>query len=310
MTSTTTIKVKDGITWINIVNASKADLTQLKRKFKFLEIDLKDSYPNQNAQRPKFYLRHTYAFLILQFPIYNTKQRVVTPEEVDFFIGPDYIITCHKNKLPALVGFFNLCHSDRFYREQYLSDSTMTLLYEIIERLQENCYPMLDHLSLDVRNIEKNIFAGRERRMVTEILSIKRNVLNFRKSISSHKNVLKKVINSDRPFFPIKSSNVVFSHLIEHTKNIWEILDSQKEMIEALEDTNSSLVSFKLNDIMRTLTIFSVIILPLSLIAGIFGMNVVEMPIVSDAHAFWVLLGIMGVAGLGMLLFFKRKEWL
>jgi len=177
----TTIKSKDSsLTWINIVNAGKKEINYLARKYKFNELDLKDSFAAQYAQRPKFYHRNNYSFLILQFPVYNEKNRAIEPEELDFFISKDEVIIIHKNNLPPLVNFFNLCISDEFYRQQYLVGSNVALIYEIIVRLQEYCYPLLDHISLDIKNIEKNIFAGHERRMLTEILYTKRNILNYR----------------------------------------------------------------------------------------------------------------------------------
>lgn len=308
----TTLKSKSGgTTWINVINAQKKEIAELRRKFKFDDLDLRDSYGNHYAQRPKFYLRAGYCFLLLQFPVYNTKTRAIESEEVDFFIGDNYIITSHTHRLPPMIELYNLCHSDKFYRDQYLSGTTSQFLYEIISRLQEYCYPMLDHISLDIRNIEKNIFVGRERRMVNEILSIKRNVLSFRKSISAHKSVIKKIMIENAVYLPMDGTTSRYQHLVEHTKNIWEILDGQKEMIEALEDTNTTLVSFKLNDIMRTLTIFSVIVFPLTLLAAVFGMNtVVSMPFVDSHFGFWYIIGMMAVGSLVMYAFFRRKRWI
>ncbi len=306
----TILKSKEGLSWINIINADKKEIADLKRKFKFLDEDLADAYGKKYSQRPKYYQRGEYAFLVLQFPTYNTKTRTIRSEEVDFFITADTIITAHNGNLKPLVELFNLCSSTVFYRDQYLGNSAAGFVQEIVGRLQEYCYPMLDHLSLDVQNIEKNIFSGRERRMVTEILFIKRNILSFRQGISSHRNILKKMINDKSDFLDVAGAKDGYYGLIEHTKSLWEILENLKEMIEALEDTNSSLVSFRINDIMRTLTGFSVIVIPLTLMAGIFGMNVQQMPIVHNVYGFWYILVIMGTVSLAMFAFFKRKKWL
>ncbi|MFA5029307.1 MAG: magnesium transporter CorA family protein [Patescibacteria group bacterium] len=308
----TTLKSPTGnLAWINIISAQKKEIEYLRRKYKFNELDLKDSFASQYAQRPKFYQRQNYCFLILQFPFYNSKSRSIEPEEVDFFIGRDFVITVHKNNLPPLTEIFNLCSSDEFYCRQYLTGNNAALLYEIIVRLQEYCYPILDHISLDVKNIEKNIFAGHERRMVTEILNIKRNILNFRKIMENHKNVIQKIIHEGVEYFPVNKQKAYYNNLIEHTKNIWDLLNSHKEMIEALEDTNGSLVYFKLNDIMRTLTVFSVLILPLSLISGIFGMNtVIGMPFLDNQAGFWGVIILMLLTVLFLLFIFKKKKLL
>lgn len=322
--------VRSRLSWTNIINAQKKEIDYLKRKYKFSELDLKDSLAEHYAQRPKFYVRNGYHFLILQFPVYNKKTRIIEAEEIDFFIGKDYIITLHKNALSPLVELYNLCQSDSFYREQYFGDIT-SLLYEMLSNLQEYCYPMLDQISLSIKNIENNIFAGRERQMVTEILHVKRNILGYRKIMQSHKNVIQKMHRDKIQSAPLKKikllmnqpskghqdawveekTKIYFTDLIERTKEIWDNLGEQKEMIEALEDTNSSLVSFKLNDIMRTLTIFSVIILPLSFLSGVFGMNTTHaMPFLDDPLGFWMIVLIMLLVCLMMVLFFKRKKWL
>lgn len=312
LNNVTTLKSRGGnFNWINIVNAQKSEISYLRKKFKFSEIDLRDTYAKNTAQRPKFYVRGNYSFLILQFPVYNRKTRTIDAEEVDFFIGDHFFITAHKNNLPPLVELANCCLSDKFYLEQYLSENNTMLLYEIISRLQEYCYPIMDHTSLDIKNIESNIFAGREREMVKEILLIKRNILNFRQIMEAHKDVIQKLSRAEAPYLDGKTMKPFYFDLVEHTKNIWDILNGQKEMIEALEDTNTSLISFKLNDIMRVLTIISVIILPLSLLAGVFGMNTVTgMPFMNDSNGFLWIVGIMTVLAISMFIFFKKKRWI
>lgn len=311
-TNITTLKSgRGGFVWLNIVNAKREEISYLRKKYKFQEMDLRDSYANNIAQRPKFYSRNGYSFLILQFPLYNRKTRTVDAEEIDFFIGDGYIITCHKNNLPPIVELFNMCVADKFYREQYLVGDNITLLYEIVVRLQEYCYPIMDHMSLDVKNIENNIFNGREREMVREILLIKRNILNFRKIMEAHKDVLQKLMKTKITYLCTDQMKSYYSDLIEHTKNIWDILNGQKEIIEALEDTNTSLISFKLNDIMRTLTIFSVIVFPLTLLAAIFGMNTTNaMPFINHPFGFWIIICIMVLGALSLFIYFKKKRWI
>jgi magnesium transporter len=303
-----TIKSSKGsLQWINITNAKQKEIDYLKRKYKFKELDLEDSYAQKYAQRPKFHQRNNYFFLILQFPYYDRRSRAIRAEEIDFFITKNEIITVHKSNLQPIVDFFDECENNKFTRDQYFGTENASLLYEIIIRLQYYTYPILDHISLDTQNIEDNIFAGKERQMVDEILYVKRNILNIRKIMEAHKNVIGKVMKEKIKFFPVQKYRDYYDDLIEHTKNIWGIMDGQKDMIEALENTNSALVSFKLNDIMKVLTIFSVIVFPLTLLAAIFGMNTVEgMPLVDHPYGFWIIITIMLLGTLAMFAFFKK----
>jgi magnesium transporter len=308
----TTIKSSGGpLSWVNITNAKQKEIDYLKRKYKFKELDLEDSWAKQYSQRPKFHQRNNYFFLILQFPYYDRKKREIRAEEVDFFVTRNEIITVHKNNLQPIIGFFKECEKDSFVRDQYLSGDNTSLLYEIIIRLQYYTYPILDNISIDVQNIEDNIFHGKERQMVNEILYVKRNILNVRKIMEAHKNVIQKLTKESIKFFPVQKQKAYYDDIIEHTKNIWGIMEGQKDTIEALENTNSTLVTFKLNDVMKVLTIFSVIVFPLTLMAAIFGMNTLNgMPLVDHPYGFWIIVGVMLVATGGMFAFFKTRKWL
>ncbi len=305
------IKTKK-LTWLNIVNASDKEITGLKKKFKFDQLDLNDSYAHKHAQRPKLNIRPNYLFLVLLFPVYNRKTREIAPAEIDIFITKNYLVTIHYNQILPLRDFFNTCLQNKKFAEGYFFQGSLMSLYEILDRLYVSLFPMLDHISIDINNIEKNIFGGKERQMVYETLVVKRNIVYFRKIMQAHKGILKKFINKKTLITdnsPQKTS-LYFDDLLDHTKNIWDILENYQQTIDGLEDTNTALVSFKLNDIMRTLTIFSVIVFPLTLMAAIFGMNVNYMPISGSDLDFWKIIGIMAIASMCMFLYFKHKKWI
>ena len=300
------------LNWINIINASEKEISFLQKKFKFDQLDLNDSFSHTHAQRPKLNIRPDYLFIILLFPVYNRKTREITPAEIDIFLTKNQLITIHYNQLAPLRDIFANCQQSAKIREKFLAPGSLMSLYEILDRLYGSLFPMLDHISLDINNIEKNIFAGKERQMVYETLVVKRNIVYFRKIMQAHKSILKRFVNK-KLFWadtnPDKTSRY-YDDLLDHTKNVWDILENYQQTIDGLEDTNTSLVSFKLNDIMRTLTIFSVIVFPLTLMAAIFGMNVNHMPIAGSNLDFWKIIAIMAAASLCMFAYFKHKKWI
>ena len=155
------------------------------------------------------------------------------------------------------------------------------------------------------------MFGHKEREMVQEILVIKRNIVYFRKIMQSHQSIISKLIDQKLCLKPNDREIKFFYHdLIDYLQDIWATLGSYQTTIDALEDTNNALVTFKLNDIMRTLTIFSVIVFPLTLMAAIFGMNVSHMPIAGTDLDFWKIISIMLFFSLVMFLYFKRKKWI
>lgn len=298
--------------WLNIINASTEEVDYLKKKFKFHQLDLDDASAHKHAQRPKISIQPNYIFMVLLFPVYNRKSRDIKPTEIDIFITKDHLITIHYNQLAPLKDFFENCLKNKNDRDIYISESPAMLLYEILERLYISLFPMTDHISEDINNIEKNIFTGNEREMVREILVVKRNIVYFRKIMQFHRNILRNFIKMQLKMFSKheKIIDTYYNDLFDHVHAIWDILENYQQTIDALEDTNTTQVSFKLNDIMRTLTVFSVIVFPLTLLAAIFGMNVKYIPFLGGDHDFYKIMCIMLVASIGMYSYFRHKKWI
>ncbi len=303
---------REKLLWLNINNAGKKEIEYLRKNYKFNLNHLRASSAKIIAQRPSFIYdeEHHYIFIILHFPI--LKNGRIVAGEVDFFIKSGVLISMHNNDLPQLNEFFNYCKKDGDSLISYKYESAGILLYELLNKLIGNCYDLLDRNSIKITEIEGLIFDHRkQKKAVSRILNLRRNIINFRKIIQNHKNIFKKQMARKSELVPPEIMKKYYSELIEYTKTIWEILDNQKEMIEVLNDTNESLLNNRLNDIIKTLTIFSVIVFPLTLFAALFGMNTLGgMPFLKTENGFWIVVSAMAAGSVGMLIFFKRKKWL
>ncbi|MCH7759277.1 magnesium transporter CorA family protein [Patescibacteria group bacterium] len=296
------------LTWVDISNVSPKEMKYLEKTFKFHPLHLTDCL--SKIQRPKLNVASKYIFMVLLFPIYGRRTRKITSSEVDFFISSNYLVTVHRNELPPLINFFNLCKISKTQQNKYFTNTPAVLLYEVLNRLLEYCGPILDNLNLNINNIEEHIFQGYERRMVREILVAKTNTVNFRKIMQIHQNVISKLIEKIDLFFSVGKLKIYFEELIEATNDIWQNLETMNQTIEATERTNNSLISFQLNDIIKILTTISVIVLPITLIANLFGMNLKYMPISNHPLSFWLIIGLMGLAFLLTFYLFKKNKWL
>lgn len=298
------------MTWMHIVRPGEHEIQYLRDNFEFHPLDLEDCV--NIAQRPKVDVYDKYIFLILLFPHYQRSTRSILAAEIDFFIGPNYLISVSDGKHELIDNFFDDCLKSEVYRERYLAQSPAQLLYEILHRFQDSMFPMLDHMSEDISNVENQIFNGVEQRMVRDILLVKRNIVNFRRIVNAHKSTIRKLMDVRRHgVFSLSSDlSLYFSNTIDRTKDIWEILEIHKETINAFQETNDSLISFKLNDVMKVLTALSVSLLPATLLASIFGMNAEWIPFVDQPYGFWIIIGIMGALIVSILTFFKKKGWL
>jgi magnesium transporter len=302
------IKTKN-LLWIHINKPSPKDMDYLKNEYNFHPLDIEDCLIN--IQRPQMSEYTNYIFFILTFPYYDRQNKEIKSSELDFFIGPKYLITISDGLIPTLDNFFQEVKNSEYSQDQYMQyPHAAYLLYEILHRLQNYTMPMLDHVSQDIQNVEQSIFSGKEKQVAKEILNIKRNIVNFRKIMQAHKTIIKKLMATGAKFFMPDKTNVYFSNILDRTKDIWDILETQKENINAFHETNESLISFKLNEIMRVLTIISVILIPANLIATTFGMNAQHMPIIGTPYDFYIIFSIMVLIMLILVNFFRRKDWL
>ncbi len=299
------------IRWINITKPNKENSKYLQKEFNFNALDLEDVLAS--TQRSKVDKYENYTFMILLFPVYNRKTQSIESSEVDVFLGKDFLVTIHRGNLPPLVDLFELCQSSTQACEQAFRGSSELLLYSLLKKLFLYTYPMLDHVSLDIADIEKKIFKGQERQMTKTIMSTRHNVIDMRKIMQAHKNTLIKLKkdHKEEGLYAVDRKHFdYYDDIIDYTKEIWDQLENFKEAIETVQSTNESLISFRLNDVMKILTIFSVLFLPPTLVGTIFGMNAKMMPFVDHPLGFYAMLGISGISTLIFLVFIWKKRWL
>lgn len=301
------IKTKK-VTWLHITKPTPADIEYLRKEFQFHPLDLEDCIGR--IQRPQISEYPHYIFFILTFPFYDRKNKVIESSEMDFFIGPKYLVTISDGLTQVVDNFFHDMQKNDYSQDQYMQSHPVFLLYEVLHRLQNYTMPMLDHVNHDIEEMEHNIFSGKEKLVAREILNIKRNIVNLRKIMQAHKNIIKKLMSSRTKVFMPDNTEVYFSNILDRTKDIWDILETQKENISAFHEANESLLSYKLNEVIKVLTIISVVLMPANLLAVIFGMRTDWTPIIGMHLDFYIVISIMLTVMLGLLVIFKKKDWL
>src|SRR3989440_4729708 len=297
-----------GLTWIHLDAPDPLHAGMLARRFGWHPLDVEDVLSKR--QRPKIddYADEGYLFGVLHFPVYDRSIQRLNAAELDFFIGPDYLVTLPAVELLPVTRLFSRCEENEAFREQLFSKGSGRLLYEVLDDLFDYCFPILDKIGHKLDSLEDDVFEGRSEEVVRDLSNVKQEIISYRKIIKPERSTLRLLERHVERFLP-EELEEYFDDIVDAAERVWDMLDNYKEVVEALEDTNESVISHRQNDILRVLTIFSVILLPLTLITGIFGMNV-RFPGFETAWAFWVVFGIM-VAALGsMLAFFRLKKWL
>lgn len=294
--------------WVNILNAGKNEINYLRRNFDFDLVHLKMAAASVSFQRPMIFNASGYLCLVLHFP--SLKDGKISASEVDFFVGHGYLITVHNNTLAPINHLFNLGKKSPDSFLSYSQESSAILLYEILGNLIDSIYELVDENSVKINNIDDLIFNDRQEEAVKLILLLRSNIINIRRIMQSHKNILQKLLDMDSSLVKRIEIRKYYNTLLEHSERIWEILDNQKEMIDVLNNTNESLLNNHMTNVMKTLTIFSVIVLPLTLLSGVFGMNAINMPFVNLQHGFWMIVGIMLFIVIFMITLFRKKGWI
>src|SRR6516225_1790938 len=283
-----------GLTWIHLDSPTLEAAHSLAARFGWYPLDVEDVLSRR--QRPKVddYTDEGYLFAVLHFPAYDRTVQRLNAVELDVFVGPDYLITLPGADLKPLSRLFARCEEDERFREQLFSKGSGRLLYEVLDDLFDYCFPILDKIGHKLDALEDDVFEGRSDEVVRDLSNAKQEIISYRKIIKPERSTLRLLERHVERFLP-EDLEEYFDDIVDAAERIWDLLDNYKEVIEALEDTNESVINHRQNDILRILTVFSVILLPLTLISGIFGMNV-KFPGLDTAWAFWTVFGVMVAA--------------
>jgi magnesium transporter len=295
-----------GLRWINIERPSAIDRAWLEEHFEFHPLDYEDVVSRN--QRPKIDEYPDYLFIVLHFPVFDKSVGRLNAGELDMFIGPDFLVTIPNVPLQPVEYLFESCRASEDLRDQLFSNGPGYLLYKIVDDCFDYCFPMLRKMGNKLDRLEEDIFEGGAEEVVRDISNAKQEIINFRKIIRPERAVLRDLERSKQRYLA-QDLEIYFDDIVDASERIWDVLENYKEVVEALEDTNESVITHRLNNVLRVLTSVSVILLPLTLIASIWGMNV-RVPGQDSIHAFWAILGFMLVVLVSMVLYFRRRGWL
>ena len=294
------------ITWINIEKPTSSDMEYLAKNYLFNLFDLEDCL--SRIERPKIDEYENYLFLVLHFPVFKQESRVTTSSQVSIFIGEDFLVTVHTGDLKTLAKLFDDCQLNERAREEHMARSSGYLLYRILDRLVDYCFPILNRVIANIEAAEDRLFSEPARDTVQEISVLRRDVMSYRRIIRHQPAILKSLEVREYPFLR-EDLDVYFGDIGDHIGTIRETLEEYKEVVEGLNATSDSLFSHRTNEVMKMLTVLGTILLPLLVISGIYGMNV-SLPFGDNSFAFpLIILFTLCISG-GMLAYFRNRRWI
>jgi magnesium transporter len=303
----------DGLTWIHLERPTFDEAQQLAERFGWHPLDVEDIMSRRERPKVDVYSEEEatgYLFAVLHFPVYNANVGRLDAGELDVFVGPDYLVTLPSVDLKPVRRLFQRCEENEQLRHNLFSRGSGRLLYEVLDDLYDYCFPILDKIGTKLRQIDEEIddVEPRAKERVRDIHKVKQEIISYRKIVRPQRPTLRQLERQIERFLP-QELELYFDDIVDASERIWDNLDNYKEVVEALEDTNESLISHQQNDILYVLTIFSVVMLPLTFLTGVFGMNV-HFPYFDTHAGFFVSLGLFVATIVGMVSFFRYKRWL
>lgn len=300
----------EGLRWVDVSRPTVREIEYLRREFAFDEFALEDCL--SRIQRPKLDQYDGYLFLVLHIPMHDKATRRTTAVEVDIFAGPDYIVTVHDERCKPLIVLFDATRDNRLVRDANMGRGSGLLLYRIVDRLVDYVFPVLNKISDNIETIEEMTFGREVLRTVQEISVVRRDLIAMRRIIRPQLGVVATLARLDLPWLLLEEDDY-FGDIQDHLNKAWDTLEDFKDVVDNLAAANDSLNVHRTNEVIKVLTVISVITLPLTLVTGIYGMNI-GLPLQDEPAggflAFWAVMGIMVLIATSMLAVFRWRGWL
>lgn len=305
---TTRRLVHDEVTWTDILNPTQEDVDELGQRYpQFHPLNLHDCLTEMEF--PKLDPHHDYLYLVLHLPYYDGDERVSRRSEVDIFVAHGVLVTAHEGKLHQLTDLFESVQNDQRLREKFMKRGSAYLLHEIIYRLVGKCYPMLQRVNQNIRRIEDNLFDQDIQHILREVAVTRRNIIALRHILRPQLNVTQMLESGEWEFIQEELS-FYWGDIGDQLKQLRAMLDEQFDVITSLSDTIDTLATHRIDEVVRLLTIVTLLSVPLTVLSTIFGMNF-DFPY-TDWHlpAFLVINFVGVILTIAVILYLRRRRWL
>jgi len=294
-------------TWINIVHPTPHDVEALRRIYPYIHpLNLEDILSTN--ERPKLDTQDDYVFLVMHFPIWDARLQLSRQSEIEFFIGRGYVVTIHEANLEPLEDLYDRCLIDKKATGKFLDGGASHAFYVILDMLVDQIFPLLTRVDSSIRHLEETVFSSDARNLIRQIAVLRRDIIALRRIIRQQIPIIQQLERLTHPVIQEEMEDY-FGDILDHIYRARDMIDEDYEIIGGLSDTADTLVSHRINEVIRLLTIFSVIMLPLTLVSSLYGMNV-HLPGAEDQNAFlWIIISLFVIAGV-MLAYFRHRKWL
>jgi len=295
--------------WIDLYDCSESELNYIGEIFNFHPLALEDCFQESpRAKIDRYDDYHFFVFHALRYFEEAEEEDEISSIELDVFLGANYIVTIHPIALSAVGKVARICLRDT----ELMDRGSEYLLYKIVDNIVDDTFPIIERLDERIDDLEDNIFLNKGQVITEEILALKRTIILLRKVLIPQRHIFTNITGRYSSF--VSTENVpYYLDLADNLNNILDTVNTYRELVNSSTETYYSILSGRTSEIITVLTIISVIMMPLTVITGFFGMNV-ALP--GGAHpggqwyTVWLILGGMLLLSIGMLRFFRYRKWI
>ncbi len=295
------------ITWIDLDHPTEADIDTIIQEFHIDPVVGNElSLP---TARPRVEFHSDFIYVVLHFPAFKHSHTDKADQEVDFIIGKDFLITARYDTIDSIHKFAKKIEVSSLLDKKNIEYPAGYLFYILLKEIYHSVFDELAYIEDWIKDIESKIFKGSEKEMVFALSNVGKILLDFKKTIRMHQEIFTTLEIAGKKLFGDHFSYYTHAATDEY-RRIQNALESNIDTVNELRETNNSLLNAKQNEITKILTILAFIAVPLSLITSVFQIDTISRPIVGSPNDFWILIGLIFVAGSAMFSFFKFKGWL
>lgn len=303
------------ITWVDVVNPSRKEISELAQTYPFHPLHLEDCVSKGQFPKIEQNDEDKYLFLLLRLPRYNSRGENIIVNQMCFFLGKNYLVTVHENTNDVISNIFNECKENQDRRKAYIGSASARLLYTIINRLTDDLSHLLQGILREVDETEDIVFDDKVSGAY-QIGQLRRKILSSRRIISPLRTLIGSMAVRINKFSKINLT-VYFDDIADQVNRVWDTLEEAKEAVEIYKDADFIISSEKTNRILSVLTILFTFTLPATVIGTLFGMNVLlpggiesgSWTFLGKYTSFIVILFAAAIPALLMHLYFRRRGW-
>lgn len=296
------------LTWVDLQSPTSEELYLITEEFDIPSLvgqELIDRTLNS-----KMDLHSHFLYLILHFPQMKGSSLNNSEHEIDFIVGEKFLITIHYEPIGSIAEFAKEFEKNSIIDHPLNKPHGSLILMQLIKILYGKSLSGLDEMTMILRQIENKIFSSYKTNIVRDISKASKKLLDFKQSLRFHGEVLGSYESASKYLFGPQYSYYA-ERIVSEYKKVHSILENHREVLAELQKTHDSLLSSKSNEIMKNFTVMTFVMLPLTLITGVFGMNTIpELVFIKSLPDFYLIIGSMIITGIIMFLFFKIRRWI